>query len=145
MNRLAAARWERTIHDRREWLPAVNEVQRVFPGTASWLLSCSSAEGSHGSWVIYGGDPYYPGAEYAQTFHGDMVGGPMQYMWGTFKGHYRHGLDSLRERGYRAKLPPPSDVSAWRSMTAQAIAAGWARWSGNDDQHWSASWNRGCS
>jgi len=133
------ARLKRTIPVSNDWRTSVHIIQRAFPGTANVLLSCSSAEGAHGDWVLYGGRPYYPGAEYAKTFHGWMVGGPMQYMWPTFKGHYRHGLDSLRERGFKVNLPPVSDVAAWRSMTAQAIAAGWAFWSGNDNSHWSAS------
>jgi len=127
-----------------DWATAVRVIQRVFPGTESWLMSCSGAEGGHGRFVIYGGGSYYPGAEHAQTFHGDMVGGPMQYMWGTFRGHYRHGLDSLRSRGFQVDLPSPDDVRAWLHPLAQAIAAGWARWSGNDDSHWSASWGDGC-
>lgn len=144
VNREATTIWRRTIHNRPSWLDSIDEVQRAFPGTASWLRSCSAAESRWGSWVLYGGRPYYPGAEYAKTFHGDMVGGPLQYMWNTFKGHYRRGLDSLRSRGFKVNLPPPSDVAAWRSMTATAIAAGWARWSGNDGSHWSASWGNGC-
>lgn len=130
---------ERLIPVSNDWRTSVLVVQRAFPGTASRLLSCSGAEGGHGVWVIFGGGSYYPGAEYAYTFHGPMVGGPMQYMWGTFKGHYRRGLESLRDRGFRVHLPPVSDVAAWRSMTAQAIAAGWAFWSDNDGSHWSAS------
>ena len=147
--------WQRTVVLRRElarrtlpvsndWQTAVRIVQRAFPGTQSWLLSCSSAEGDHGAWVMYGGRPYYPGAEYARTWWGPMVGGPLQYMWGTFKGHYRHGLESLRARGFIVDLPGPDDVAAWRSMTGQAVAGGWARWSGSTASHWSASWGRGC-
>ena len=128
-----------------DWLTAVQIAQRVFPRTDGWLTSCSRPEGGHGRWVLYQGKSYYPGAEYSKTFHGWMVGGPMQYMWPTFKGHYRHALDSLRARGYSIDLPPPDDVSAWRSMSAQALAAGWARWSGNDNTHWSASFGNGCS
>jgi hypothetical protein len=122
-----------------DWSTAVRVAQRPFPGTERFLMSCSSAEGSHGSFVVYGGGPYYPGAEYDRTFHGWMVGGWMQYMWPTFKGHYRHALEELRRRGFRVELPPPSDVRAWLAPLGQALAAGWARWSGNDDSHWSAS------
>lgn len=123
----------------RDWQTSVRIVQRAFPGTDSWLLSCSGAEGGHSAWVTYGGGRYYAGFERT-----DIVGGPMQYRWSTFKGHYRHGLDSLRARGFRVDLPDPDDPAAFLSMTAQAIAAGWARWAGEDNSHWSASWGNGC-
>lgn len=141
---LAAQRklW-RELPATNDWVTAVRVVQRAFPGTQSWLLSCSDAEGGHGEFVVYGGGSYYPGAEYAQTFHGDMVGGPLQYMWGTFKGHYRHGLDALRAKGFTVDLPPVSDVSAWRSPLAQAIAGAWAILNGQRS-HWSASIGNGC-
>lgn len=126
-----------------DWVTSVRIVQRAFPGTESWLLSCSRAEGGHGGFVVYGGGAYYPGAEYDHTFHGDMVGGPLQYMWGTFKGHYRHGLDALRAKGFTVDLPPVSDVSAWRSPLAQAIAGGWAILHGQRS-HWFASIGNGC-
>lgn len=136
---------KRTLPATNDWETATGIVQRAFPGTRDWLLSCSGAEGGHGSFVLYGGRAYYPGAEYAHTFWGWMVGGWMQYMWPTFRGHYRNGLDSLRERGYITRaLPRPENVEAWRSPLAQAIAAGWARWSGNDNSHWAASWGNGC-
>lgn len=141
----AQQRLWRELPTPNDWVTSVRVIQRVFPGTESWLLSCSGAEGGHGRFVVYGGGAYYPGAEHDKTFHGDMVGGPMQYMWGTFRGHYRHGLDSLRARGFEVSLPASTDVRAWLSPTAQAIAAGWARWSGNDNSHWSASFGRGCS
>jgi hypothetical protein len=129
----------RTIPATNDWVTAVNLVQRVFPGTEAWLLSCSSAEGGHGRWVTYGGGSYYPGFENRYT-----VGGPLQYKWPTFRGHYRNALESLRSRGYIVDLPSPDDVQAWLSMTGQALAGGWARWSGNDSSHWSASWGNGC-
>ena len=139
INRVAAQNDQRTLHSTRTWRGAVEEVQRAFPGTASWLMSCSGAEGGHGRWVRYGGGAYYPGYEYT-----DAVGNWLQYRWSTFKGHYRHGLDSLRSRGFRFHLPPPTDVRAWLLPIGAAIAGGWARWSGNDDSHWSASWGNGC-
>lgn len=144
LGQLATQRLRSELPPSNDWVTSVRIVQRPFPGTESFLMSCSGAEGSHGDFVLYGGRPYYPGAEYAKTFHGDMVGGWMQYMWDTFKGHYRRGLDSLRSRGFTVSLPPPTDVRAWLSPLAQAIAAGWARWSGNDGTHWSASFGSGC-
>jgi hypothetical protein len=136
-NRLEVNR--RTLPEPSSWVAAVRVVQRPFPGTSSWLLSCSAAESHWGSWVRFGGSPYYQGYEYTNE-----VGGFLQYRWRTFQGHYRHGLESLRERGFLVSLPAPSDVRAWLSPLGQAVAGGWARWSGNDDSHWSASWGRGC-
>lgn len=136
-----------TLHDftvrggNSAWSKAVKEVQKVFPGTENWLLSCSGAEGGHGRWVSYGGGSYYPGFEYKY-----VVGGWMQFKWPTFKGMFRHALDHARAQGF--KVPPhlhdPGDVRAWLSALAQAMAAGWARYTGNDDSHWSASWSSGC-
>ena len=139
VNRIAAAQSRHVLRNHRDWPGAVREVQKAFPGTSSWLLSCSAAESRWGAWVRYGGSPYYAGYEYTNA-----VGGWLQYRWYTFKGHYRHGLESARSRGFRVNLPPPDDVRAWLSPLGQAIAGGWARWSGNDDSHWSASWGRGC-
>lgn len=123
------------------WLRAVDEAQRVYPGTKEWLLSCSWAEGRHGRWVLYAGRDYYSGVEWT-----DVVGGNMQYRWSTFKGHFRHALESLRARGFIVpkELRDHRDPRAWLSALGQALAAGWARWSGNDDSHWSASWSSGC-
>jgi hypothetical protein len=125
----------------RAWFKAVDEVQNIFPGTASWLFSCSDAEGGWGRWVRYGGGSYYPGYEYT-----DAVGNWMQYRWSTFKGHFRHALDYITGRGLR--VPPhlrdPGNVRAWLSPLATALAAGWARYTGNDGNHWSASHGNGC-
>lgn len=138
---------ERTLRDfefadgNRAWERAVEEVQRVFPGTDSWLLSCSAAEGGHGRWVGYSGVSYSTWLR-----DSDTVGGPMQFRWSTFKGMYRHGLDHLLDRGYRVPkhLRDPSNDVTWRSALGQAVAAGWARYTGNDNSHWSASWSNGC-
>ena len=124
------------------WPKAVDEVQRVFPGTSSWLMSCSAAEGGHGRWVGYSGVPYSTWLR-----DSDTVGGPLQFRWSTFRGMFRRGREEVLRRGYR--LPPHlqgdlDDGTAWRSALGQAIAGGWARYTGNDDSHWSASWGRGC-
>jgi len=128
-----------TLPETNDWVTAVKVVQRVYPGTESWLLSCSAAEGGHGEWVRYGGGSYYAGYEWTNE-----VGNWLQYRWQTFKGHYRHGIETLQHKGFRVQLPTPSDVRAWLSPLATAIAGGWARWSGNDDSHWSASSGNGC-
>ncbi|MBA3565222.1 MAG: hypothetical protein H0W31_00015 [Actinobacteria bacterium] len=125
----------------RAWLRAVDEVQRVFPGTSGWLISCSAAEGGHGRWVGYGGQGYSTWLR-----DSDTVGGNLQFRFSTFRGMYRRALDHLRSRDFKVPehLRDPGDDVAWRSALGQALAGGWARWSGNDDSHWSASWGRGC-
>lgn len=123
------------------WYKAIDEVQKVFPGTAAWLMSCSDAEGGHGRWVRYGGGAYYPGYEYT-----DAVGNWLQYRWSTFKGHFRNALVYVRSKGFivPSDLLDPGDVRAWLSPLGAALAGGWARYTGNDASHWSASWGNGC-
>ena len=138
-------RWlsERTLRDFafcegcRAWPRAVEEVQRVFPGTESWLLSCSAAEGGHGRWVGYSGVSYSTWLR-----DSDTVGGPLQFRFSTFTGMYRRAVEYARDRGYR--VPSVDMTSAWRSALGQALAGGWARFTGNDNYHWSASFGRGC-
>lgn len=138
-------RWleQRTLRDFpfcagcRAWHRAVEEVQRVFPGTRAWLLSCSAAEGGHGRWVGYSGVSYSTWLR-----DSDTVGGPLQFRFSTFTGMYRRGVEHTQSRGFR--VPSLDMTSAWRSALGQAIAGGWARYTGNDDSHWSASFGRGC-
>lgn len=136
---------EHMLRDTADWTVAVRTVQRFFPGTESWLLSCSDAEGYNTSdptrWVVHGGGPF----NMSDWYH-DVVGGPMQFRPSTIKGMHRRGLDYIEARDYRvpAHLRASGTTTAWRSMLVQAIAAGWARYTGNDNNHWSASWNNGC-
>lgn len=120
------------------WPRAVAEVERVFPGTAGWLLSCSAAEGGHGRWVGYGGQPF---STYLRD--SDTVGGNLQFRYSTFTGMYRRGLEHVRSRGFRVAISGDL-TTAWHSALGQAVAGGWARYTGNDASHWSASWGRGC-
>lgn len=93
------------------WLNAVKEAQKAYPGTESWLKSCSASEGGWGRWV--------PNSQ------GSGVGGWMQmypstwstmwYGWYGDKGAYR----SLIERGYRV----PESAKSWYSPLGQALAA----------------------
>lgn len=123
----------------RAWHKAVREVQRPFPGTESWLLSCSAAEGGHGRWVGYSGVHYSTWLR-----DSDTVGGPLQYRFSTFTGMFRHTADHVRSQGYRLPAHLQDNTKAWRSALGQALAGAWARFTGNDASHWSASWNRGC-
>lgn len=122
------------------WERSVTEVQKVFPGTDSWLLSCSDSEGGHGRWVSYA-------ARYTASYAADhyIVGGWMQFKYPTFTGMYRRALEHLRVRRFRVPrdIRRPS-LTSWQSPLAQALAAGWARYVGEDGSHWSASWNTGC-
>ena len=122
------------------WLEAVEEAQRVFPGTDDWLRSCSDAEGGWGRWVGYSGVSYSTWLRDSNT-----VGGPLQFRWQTFKGMYRRALDYLKERSFRvpAHLRDPGDDRAWRSALGQALAGAWGILNGQRS-HWSASIGNGC-
>ena len=127
------------------WFKAIDQAQRVFPGTKDWLISCSRPEGGHGRWVGYSGVSFSTWLRDSNT-----VGGNMQFRFGTFTGMYRNAYAYLRSKGFR--VPDHLDdvnsviglTTAWRSALGQALAAGWARYTGNDNSHWSASWGRGC-
>jgi len=97
----------------RDWHSAVVYVQQWFPGTAEWLLNCSSSEGGHGQWV--------------PNRQGSGAGGWMQYMSGTFYADYNAAVAYLRSRG----VTVPSSTASWYSPLGQAIAAGWARYTGH--------------
>lgn len=129
------------------WPAAVEEVQRLFPGTEAWLLSCADAEGweaGRTSWIGFSGVPY---SEHLRD--SDTVGGPLQFRFSTFKGMWRHAVEFAHERGYRVPRGLLGDslaakTRAWRSALGQAMAGGWARYTDNDDWHWIASWANGC-
>lgn len=123
----------------RAWHRAVRESQKVFPGTESWLLSCSAAEGGWGRWVGYAGVSYSDSLR-----DSDTVGGPMQYRFSTFTGHMRRALEYVRDKHYFVPRALYDQTNAWTSALGQALAAGWARYTGNDNSHWSASWGNGC-
>lgn len=107
-------------------------------------MSCSWAEGRHGRWVGYSGVAYSTWLRDSNT-----VGGNMQFRFGTHKGMFRHAVEFVLAKGYRVPYELLGEglaakTRAWRSALGQAMAAGWARYTGNDDSHWSASWNTGC-
>jgi hypothetical protein len=110
-----------------DWMTAVRVVQRPFPGTSSWLLSCSRAEGGHGGWV--------------RNRQGSGADGWMQFRSGTFYTYVGSAFSAARRRGFAV----PRRAYSWYSALGQAVTAGYMRWSGLDASHWSASWGRGCS
>ena len=141
----------RTLPDTNDWVTAVNIVQRVYPGTRDWLLSCSAAEGGHGRWVWYGGRPW-TGHHIGNDFLGmDTVGGPLQFRYSTFKpywfGYYgaKGALADTRARGFI--VPDLGEgYGPWVSMLGQALTGAYMRKIiGNSAYHWSASISRGCA
>ena len=92
----------------RAWHRAVREVQKVYPGTESWLLSCSASEGGHGRWV--------PNSQ------GSGVGGWLQFMPGTWAGFYRRAEIEANQKKFRV----PSSANSWYSPLGQALAGAWA-------------------
>lgn len=106
-----------------DWQTAVRVVQRAYPGSAGWLLACSSSEGGHGPWVWRGGEPLRVSATgEVLNPHGNVPGGPLQYFQRTFWTDYRAAVADLMGRGYQI----PNGSSSWFSMLGQAIAGGWA-------------------
>lgn len=123
---------QRTLHDyvvtpgASAWKRAVREAQRPYPGTESWLLSCSSSEGGWGRWVRYGGGDYYEG------YSG--VGGWLQFMPGTFYGFVEHAIEEVENRGFIV----PKTATAWTSALGQALAGAWGI-THNMGHHWAGA------
>lgn len=90
------------------WEKAVQRVQRVFPNTQAWLLSCSAAEGGHGRFVY--------------NSQGSGAAGWLQYMPGTFAGFIWKARADAERRGF---IVPPSAASLF-SPLGQALAGAWA-------------------
>lgn len=131
----------------KDWESATKIVQRIFPNTASWLWSCSGAEGGHGDFVRYGGNPYYAGYEYT-----DAVGGNLQFRPSTFKGAFRHAYEYATSKGFIIPLLPNDWINqnhtvqkAWLSPLGQALAGAYLRTMGHSHTHWSASISTGCA
>jgi hypothetical protein len=116
----ATASAEFTTND---WTTSVRLAQKPFPGTASWLLSCSASEGGHGRFVM--------------NHQGSGAGGWMQFMSGTFYAYVDRALAETRKKGYRVS----SKHRSWYSPLGQALTAGYMRYHGLDRPHW---WGSGC-
>ncbi len=118
---IRSARYLLSLHLRRtnDWQIAARIVQRSWPGTESWLLSCSAHEGGHGVFVM--------------NTQGSGAGGWLQYMESTFNYHYSSALTLARQN----HLPVPPAGLGWTSPLAQAFAGGWgyshqrSAWSGD--------------
>lgn len=132
------ARWK-ILPETNDWATAVEIAQRVYPGTASWLLSCSASEGGHGPWVWYGGrtwSGYHVGNDYLGM---DTVGGWMQFRFSTFDPYAPQAFRSVRARGFFLPDFGEGRYDAWRDPLAQALTAGYMRYFGRDGHHWAGS------
>ena len=140
--RAATYRLEREIPLINDWRTAVRWVQKIYPGTESWMLSISDREGGWGRWVWYGGrgwSGYHVGNDFLGA---DTVGGWMQFRYSTFAPYWRGAIKDLRARGYiipEIPMPAPGgprEYAAWLSPLAQALTAGYMRYYGKDGCHW---------
>lgn len=128
--RQAYLRWleKFTLHDFKAgggsngWIKAVLEVQRPYPGTSGWLLSCSAprSEGGHGRWI--------PNSQ------GSGAGGWLQFMEGTWRGFFWRAHTDVTGRGFIV----PHSAESWYSPLGQALAGAWGITHGMRS-HWSGS------
>lgn len=89
------------------YLRAVEEVQRPYPGTRSWLLSCAADEGGYGRWV--------PNSQ------GSGAGGWLQFMESTFWRMFGAAKPDVESRGFIV----PRSAASWYSPLGQALAGAW--------------------
>jgi hypothetical protein len=123
-----------------DWQTAVRIVQRLYPGTADWMLSISAREGGYGRWVWYGGRSW-SGYHIGDDFLGaDTVGGWMQFRFSTFAPYWRGAIKDLRRRGFVVPEFPnrggPEVYQPWLDPLGQALTAGYMRYYGKDGCHW---------
>lgn len=118
-----------------DWPAAVKLADRVFPGSAGWLLSCSSArsEGGWGRFVWNGGlvvseasrvdaravDPgrYRDGLRVSIVVGGSGAGGWLQFLRGTFYRNADRAFDEAAAGG----LAVPVVLRSWFSRVGQAV------------------------
>ena len=106
----------RTLPAPNDWRSAVRVVQRVYPGTEGWLLSCSASEGSHGRWV--------------SNHQGSGAGGWLQFMESTFWRMYGAALTEARAEGFIV----PHSANSWYSPLGQALAGAWGVTNGRSSE-----------
>lgn len=102
------------------WLRSVEEVQKVYPRTRSWLLSCSDDEGGWGRWV--------------PNTQGSGAGGWLQFMESTF---WRMFTAAKADAEHKKFIVPVSAAS-WYSPIGQALAGAWGVTHGRAHE-WSGS------
>lgn len=108
----------RSIPATNDWQTAVRLVQRIYPGTSSWLLYISHREGGHGGFVM--------------NHEGSGAGGWMQFMASTYYSNNDAAFADARARGFIVN-------EAWNQWThplGQAITAGYMKYTGRSGCHW---------
>lgn len=110
-----------TLPVTNDWQTAVDIVQRVFPGSKSWLLSCSASEGGHGPFVY--------------NRQGSGAAGWLQFMSGTFYGNADDAIAYTKNKGF---IVP--NVYRLDSPLGQALAGGYM-WTRGWTHHW---YGNGC-
>lgn len=109
---------QRTIPTTNDWRTAVALAQRVYPGTADWLLYISRREGGHGGFVM--------------NHQGSGAGGWMQFMASTYYAHDQDAYADVARRGFIVD----QSTNAWTHPLGQAIVAGYMRFTHQDGCHW---------
>lgn len=109
---------QRLIPLTKDWVTAVRLVQRIYPGTESWLLYISDREGGHGGFKM--------------NYQGSGAGGWMQFMSSTYYGYDAAAFADARRRGF---IVSPS-ADSWTHPLGQALTAGYMRFTGRDGCHW---------
>lgn len=102
------------------WFRAIEEAQKIFPGTAWWLKSCSATEGGWGRWV--------PNSD------GAPPGGWMQMYESTFWRMWKTAKTHAQARGFRV----PRSAASWYSPLGQALASAWGLTNGRRGE-WNSS------
>lgn len=117
---------ERTLRDfevrpgSSAWFRAIEEAQKVFPGTSWWLKSCSATEGGWGRWV--------PNSD------GAPPGGWMQMYESTFWRMWATAKAYAEARSFKV----PQSAASWYSPLGQALASAWGLTNGRRGE-WSSS------
>jgi len=97
----------RTLPHPNDWRTSVRVVQRAYPDTHGWLMSCSSSEGGHGRWVA--------------NRQGSGASGWLQFMHSTFTRMFNAAHADVTARGFIV----PGEAGSWYSPLGQALAGAW--------------------
>lgn len=124
--RKQSERWlaARTLREQRAWFAAIDEVQRAYPGTKDWLVSCSLTEGAGRSLD----------APFVMNHQGSGAGGWLQFMESTFWRMFTAAKADVEARGFIV----PRSAASWSSRLGQALAGAWGVTNGRRGE-WSGS------